>query len=114
MKRIKQLQNENSDLHGSILLNKQVHAQELHKEADERCLLLEEIRQLTEKLERKEFFMQTKERKWVDVERILAEYSIVDISLRERFADLRLYVNSDTKIRNVITDNQKLRKELFR
>jgi hypothetical protein len=38
-----------------------------------------------EKLERKEFFMQSKEKKWLEIETVLAEYIAEDDELRDRF-----------------------------
>ena len=51
-----------------IFLNEQITEQRLARAEEEKKTLEEEIKELNEKLDRKEFFMQTKERKWIQVE----------------------------------------------
>jgi len=59
---------------------------------------------MTEKLDRKEFFMQNKERKWLEIEKILDEYVQEDDELRDRLLELRVNVtaSSTKKISNVV------------
>lgn len=42
----------------------------------------EGIQEIRDKLERKEYFMQNKEKKWMEVEKILEEYIEEDEELR--------------------------------
>jgi len=67
---------------------------------------------LKDKLERKEYFMQNKERKWLEVEKILEEYVEEDDELREKLFELRVNVHSNKKISNVVVENDKLKYEL--
>lgn len=67
---------------------------------------------LKDKLERKEFFMQNKEKKWLEVEKILEEYVEEDDELREKLYELRVNVHSNKKISNVVVENEKLKYEL--
>jgi hypothetical protein len=67
---------------------------------------------LKDKLERKEFFMQNKERKWLEVEKILEEYVEEDDELREKLYELRVNVHSNKKISNVVVENEKLKYQL--
>ena len=46
------------DLNGRILLNDQINEQRLQRAEEEKSSLDTEIKELQEKLERKEFFMQ--------------------------------------------------------
>ena len=67
---------------------------------------------LEEKLERKEYFLQLKEKKWGELEKLLEEFAIEDDELKERLAELRIYVLPTTKLSNVVTENDELLNEL--
>jgi len=67
-KRNKTLHKETEELNMRIFLNEQITEQRLARAEEEKKTLEEEIKELNEKLDRKEFFMQTKERKWIQVE----------------------------------------------
>lgn len=67
---------------------------------------------LEEKLERKEYFLQLKEKKWGELEKLLEEFAIEDDELKERLADLRIYVLPTTKLSNVVTENDELHNDL--
>ncbi len=67
---------------------------------------------MKDKLERKEFFMQNKEKKWLEVEKILEEYAEEDEELREKLYELRVNVFTNKKISNVVEENEKLKIEL--
>jgi uncharacterized coiled-coil DUF342 family protein len=82
------------------------------KEAENGGTYEEIINDLKDKLERKEFFMQNKERKWIEVEKILEEYVEEDEELREKLYELRINVESNKKISNVVEENEKLKEEL--
>lgn len=69
---------------------------------------------MKDKLDRKEFFMQNKERKWLEIERILEEYVREDDELRDKLLELRVNVSaaSTKKISNVVQENDKLKVNL--
>ena len=69
---------------------------------------------MKDKLERKEYFMQVKERKWIEVEQILEEYAHEDDELRDKLFELRVNVFSNKKISNVVQENEKLKTQLER
>ena len=56
--------------------------------------------------------MQSKERKWMQVEQILKYYIEEDEELADRFKELKLYIDGDSKITNVVQQNEKYHKEL--
>ncbi len=56
--------------------------------------------------------MQNKEKKWLEVEKILEEYAEEDDELREKLYDLRVNVFTNKKISNVVEENEKLKLEL--
>jgi len=68
--------------------------------------------ELKDKLERKEYFMQSKEKKWLEVEKILEEYADEDDELRDKLLELRVNVFSNNKISNVVEENEKLKFQL--
>lgn len=62
------------------------------------------LAEMKDKLDRKEFFMQNKERKWLEIEKILEEYVEEDDELRDKLLELRLNVTASSakKISNVV------------
>lgn len=68
VKRTKQLHKEVEELNGRLFLNEQITEQRLARAEEEKKSLMEETVELQEKLDRKEFFMQTKEKKWLQIE----------------------------------------------
>lgn len=70
--------------------------------------------EMKDKLDRKEFFMQNKERKWLEIEKILEEYVEEDDELRDKLLQLRVSVtaSSSKKISNVVQENDGLKQKL--
>lgn len=56
--------------------------------------------------------MQSKEKKWMEVEKIIEEYAEEDDELREKLYELRVNVFSNKKISNVVEENEKLKLQL--
>ena len=102
-KRNKSLHKECEELNGRILLNEQITEQKLARADEERKSLEVEVKELQEKLDRKEFFMQSKEKKWLEVEQVLKYYIEEDDELRDRFRELKLIVSGDTKLTSVVS-----------
>jgi hypothetical protein len=57
--------------------------------------------------------MQHKEKKWIEVEKILEDYVEEDEELKEKLFELRINVESNKKISNVVVENEKLKVELI-
>lgn len=64
----------------------------------------DEIEELKENLERKEYLLQVNEQRYGEFEKILMDVADQDTSVRKRLADLNL-VPKDRKISNVILEN---------
>ena len=64
----------------------------------------DEIEELKENLERKEYLLQVNEQRYGEFEKILMDVAEQDTSVRKRLADLNL-VPKDRKISNVILEN---------
>ena len=56
--------------------------------------------------------MQQKEKKWLDVEKVLKYYIEDDDELRDRFRELKLIIEGKTKLTSVVSQNDKLLREL--
>ena len=80
--------------------------------AEERKSLETEIKELHEKLDRKEFFMQSKEKKWLDIEKVLKYYIEEDDELADRFKDMKMIISDETPLTSVVYENEKLKNEL--
>ena len=107
--RIKALYNELDEANAQLLLLQQISNELQTKEAENNLIFEEQLNELKDKLERKEYFMQNKERKWLEVEKILEEYVEDDDELREKLYELRVNVYSNKKISNVVEENEKLK-----
>ena len=66
----------------------------------------ESLQELRDKLERKEYFMQYKEKKWMEVEKIMDEYLEDDEELRDKLYELKLNVDPNKKLTNVVEENE--------
>lgn len=55
--------------------------------------------------------MQTKEKKWIEIEHIMEEYAEDDEELREKFRELKVNIRPGQKISNVVYENEKLKYE---
>ena len=53
--------------------------------------------------------MQHKEKKWIEVEKILKIYCEEDYELREKLYDLKLNIDGNKKITNVVQENEILK-----
>jgi len=56
--------------------------------------------------------MQSKEKKWLDVEKVLKYYIEEDDELRDRFRELKMIIEGKTKLTSVVAHNEKLANEL--
>lgn len=77
--------------------------------------LREQIRELKDNLEYKETFMQTKEKKWSDVEKIFVEYAKEDEDLQNKLDELN-YIwdicSTARKIGSVVEENMDLKEKI--
>lgn len=55
----------------------------------------EEVADLKEKLERKEYYTQNKEKKFIEIEEIMEEYAVDDEELRDKFRELKISLKPD-------------------
>jgi hypothetical protein len=101
-------------MQAKMLLQEQLGFEAKVKEREEIQMYEEQIAEMNDKLDRKEFFMQNKERKWLEIEKILEEYVHEDDELRDRLLELRVNVSaaSTKKISNVVQENDKLKVQL--
>lgn len=71
----------------------------------------EQIEDLKESLDRKEHYMQQKEKKWVHIEDIMEEYAQEDEELRDKFRELKINIRPNQIISNTVYENETLRRE---
>ena len=71
----------------------------------------DEIEELKENLERKEYLLQVNEQRYGEFEKILMDVADQDTSVRKRLADLNL-VPKDRKISNVILENTNYKQQV--
>jgi hypothetical protein len=68
----------------------------------------DEIEELKENLERKEYLLQVNEQRYTEFEKLLAQVSEYDDTVRKRLEDLNV-VPKDRKISNVVLENASMK-----
>ena len=56
--------------------------------------------------------MQSKEKKWLEIERILEEYIYEDLELAQKFEELKIHLTPEQKLTNVVMENENLKRDL--
>lgn len=109
--RVSALNRQCDEAQAKILLLQQLNFEASVKEREQQQNYEEMMAEMKDKLDRKEFFMQNKERKWLEIEKILEEYVEEDDELRDKLLELRVNVTaaSTKKISNVVGENEKLK-----
>ena len=69
----------------------------------------DEIEELKENLERKEYLLQVNEQRYSEFEKILMQVADSDDNIRRRLNDMNI-IPKDRKISNVVLENTDLRK----
>jgi hypothetical protein len=70
----------------------------------------DDIEELKENLERKEYLLQVNEQRYSEFEKILMELAENDSSVKKRLSDLNV-IPKDRKISNVILENNNLKEQ---
>jgi hypothetical protein len=78
------------------------------KEEDVAQIYLDEIEELKENLERKEYLLQVNEQKYSEFEKMLMQVADYDDGVRRRLEDMNV-VPKDRKISNVVLENAQLK-----
>lgn len=110
------MHSEIDELSGRCLLNEQISEQRLARADDERKLIETQVRELEEKLDRKEYQLQIKEKRWIEVESILKGYVAEDAELEEKLREMKMTIASldSLKITTVVCENEALKADLAR
>ena len=83
----------------------------LQQEAEKVDLLERRIQELNDNLNRREAYMQTKEKKWADVENYLLTLYDNNEELFYKMQDLKLTIDYNVTLTNVISENSRLTKK---
>jgi hypothetical protein len=89
-----------------ILLLEQINADFKMKEHMISRTYDEQIAELKESMDKMETYMQTKEKKWLEIEEIMEEYANDDQELREKFRSIKVNIRPGQKISNVVHSNE--------
>lgn len=87
-----------------MLILQQIVEDTKDKEDDVAEMFKDEIEELKENLERKEYLLQVNEQRYSEYEKMLMELAEQDAGVRKRLAEMNL-VPKDRKITNVILEN---------
>lgn len=97
-----------------VLLKKLIEEEKFERDYKV-TFLREQIRGLKESLENKETFLQTKEKKWSDVEKIFVEYAKTDLVLQNKLNDLNYICDlcsTNRTIGSVVEENMELKERI--
>lgn len=91
-----------------LFISQQIMENAKDKEADVAELFRDEIEELKENLERKEYLLQVNEQRYSEFEKLLAQVAQYDENVRSRLEDINA-VPRDRKISNVVLENGALK-----
>ncbi|CAI2365098.1 unnamed protein product [Moneuplotes crassus] len=106
------LNEEKIALDSKCLILEQINDEIKFKERETELMFQEQIRDMNDTLERKEFLFQLKEQKWSAIEQVMVNYAREDTKLQRMLADLRYIcddVSTTRNIKNVIQENEELK-----
>lgn len=106
--RIHTLQNERDSLQANFLLQKQIIENEKDKESDMGGIWKDEIEDIKENLERKEYLLQLAEQRVTAFEKLLFNLGQRDSEVQRKLNEQNI-VLKDRKISNVVMENHELK-----
>lgn len=110
-KRLNQVYKENSELQNKILILEQITADFKIQEHMGIRQLEEQLREIREKMAKNETYMQSKEKKWLEIERIISEYAQNDSELEMKLRDIKFMIRADNSIYNVVYENESMERK---
>ncbi len=99
--KLRKMGEERDSLNARVLIMQQIVEDTKDKEDDVAEMFKDEIEELKENLERKEYLLQVNEQRYGEFEKILMVISENDISVRKKLHDMNV-IPKDRKISNVV------------
>lgn len=109
--KVKRITEERDQLEAKTLIMQQIIDNTKDKEEDVAEIYRDEIEELKENLERKEYLLQVNEQRYSEYERILIQTSEYDENVRRRLEDMNV-VPKDRKISNVVLENTQYKQQI--
>lgn len=108
---VKRVTDERDQAQARLFIMQQIIDNTKDKEEDVAELFRDEIEELKENLERKEYLLQVNEQKYSEYEKLLAHVAEYDDMVRRRLEDINA-VPRDRKITNVVLENSNLKQQM--
>jgi hypothetical protein len=105
---LKRVSEERDQLNARLFIMQQILDNNKDKEDDVAEIYKDEIEELKENLERKEYLLQVNEQRYSEFEKMLVQVSEYDDSVRKRLEDMNV-VPRDRKISNVVLENSNMK-----
>lgn len=105
---LKKMTEERDQLHARLFIMQQIIDNTKDKEDDVAEIFKDEIEELKENLERKEYLLQVNEQRYSEFEKILMQVAEYDDTVRRRLEEMNV-VPKDRKISNVVLENANLK-----
>ena len=105
---LRRVTEERDQLNARLFIMQQIIDNTKDKEEDVVQIYLDEIEELKENLERKEYLLQVNEQKYSEFEKMLMQVADYDDGVRRRLEDMNV-VPKDRKISNVVLENAQLK-----
>ena len=108
---LKKMTEERDQLHARLFIMQQIIDNTKDKEDDVAEIYKDEIEELKENLERKEYLLQVNEQRYSEFEKILMQVAEYDDTVRRRLEEMNV-VPKDRKISNVVLENANLKQTI--
>jgi len=105
---LKRVSEERDQLNARLFIMQQILDNNKDKEEDVAEIYRDEIEELKENLERKEYLLQVNEQRYSEFEKLLVQVSEYDDTVRKRLEDMNV-VPRDRKISNVVLENSQMK-----
>lgn len=109
--KLKKLTEERDSLHARVLILQQIVEDTKDKEDDFAEMFKDEIEELKENLERKEYLLQVNEQRYSEFEKMLMEIADHDPNVKRKLGEMNI-IPKDRKISNVILENSTFKQQL--
>ena len=98
--------------HCKLLITQQIVEDLKGKEHELTVEFSENVTELKDQLGRKEFVLQSMEKRFLEAEKLLQKYSKDDKDIRSKLRELRINIGEERTITSVVEDNSKMKVEI--
>lgn len=110
--KVEKLTKEKSELRGQLMIQSQIGLKDYDYASEETGVLVDEIKELKENLDRKEYLLQYCEQRNTEMEKLLKKRAANDDYIKKRLDALAIEPDKERTITNVVEDLSNLREQV--